>query len=559
MKFSSVLSSRWHLWAAGAFGVAWYLALGGHHTLNVIHIDWLIQGDWNMHLFSWLFARNAPWEFPLGQAPALLYPHGSSLAFADGMPWVGVFFKLLSPLLPLDFQPQGVWFLSCFVMQGVVGAKLATLFTKDKVSAFFTGMLLVLCPVLSARLAHPSLCAMWVLLALIYLHVKPFADNGMFRRAMVTVLLLVSFVSGIHMYLTAMVLALSVALLVRVVLIEKSVSLGEGAGWLGGIALTCLGTMWLLGFIGGAPTGLGAEGFGDFSSDLATFINPMGWSRVVPDFPVSARQGEGFAYLGLGVALLLGIRGVLWFKKRDANWHTVKPLVPLLVVAVAMALYALSFRVTVFGRPLFEVPALFRCLEPLPSRFRSSGRCMWTLHLWLVVAGVSALKSLSAKPALARGIIVLVFVLQLLDVDFEHSEFNRAKPMQLKKLTDERWSLMSRDYQHLAMHPLQLLWICRYDFNAMPRFSYEAYRQKLTFNSGHVARAALGIEKECEQHLGAAPLDSQTVYVVTPEFLVDFVGRPATCGVLEGYAVCVSNERRTALLDALEKAQLRLN
>jgi|CXWL01.1.fsa_nt_gi hypothetical protein len=130
--------------------------------------------------------------------------------------------------------------------------------------------------------------------------------------------------------------------------------------------------------------------------------------------------------------------------------------------------------------------------------------------------------------------------------------------MQLNKLTDSRWALMSKDYQHLKFHPIQVLWICRYDFTAMPRFSYEAYRQKLTFNSGHVARTPLGIEKECEQHLGTEELEPATVYVVTPQFLVDFATKAATCGVIEGYAVCVSSKRSTALLTELEKMQLPL-
>lgn len=542
--------------AAGLFGAFWYLALGGAHTLNVTNIGWMIQGDWNMHLFGWLFARNAPLGLPLGHAPDLLYPYGSSLAFADGMPWVGVFFRLLSPALPTDFQPVGLWLLSCFMLQGIVGVRVSKLFTTDKVLAAFTGMILVLCPIVSARLAHPSLCAMWVVLAVVYLNCKPCPERADARRALAWALGLVAFACGIHMYLTAMVVAVVLALWVRLVVVERVVPSAEGASWLGGLVAVGAFSLWILGFIGWQPTMLGAEGFGDFSSDLLTFVNPMGWSRVMPDLAVNGRQGEGFSYLGLGVAGLLLIRGVLGVKRRDVAAATWKRIAPLLVVAVLMAMYALSFRITFLGRPVVEVPRLFSWLDPLPSMFRSSGRFMWVLHLCLVLAALSAAKSLSTKPMLARGIIGLMLALQLLDVNAAHAEFRRTPPMKLQKLQDPRWALMGKDYQHLAFHPMQLLWICRYDFTAMPAFSYEAYRQKLTINSGHVARTPLGIEKQCEQHLAPNTMDPQTVYVVTPQFLSDFLAQQATCGVIEGYAVCVSSMRPTALLSELQKVQI---
>ena len=53
------------------------------------------------------------------------------------------------------------------------------------------------------------------------------------------------------------------------------------------------------------PHDLAIEGFGQFSADLLTFVNPLQWSRFFPAIAMGPRQYEGFAYLGRSYRLSL--------------------------------------------------------------------------------------------------------------------------------------------------------------------------------------------------------------------------------------------------------------
>src|SRR5262245_3823950 len=96
---------------AGMLAVGWYFYLGYGATLNPSHIAWMYRSDWAAYLWGFEFFRNSAWHFPLGSTPELFYPFGTSVGFTDANPWLGVVFKLLSPLLPVDFQYSGLWFL----------------------------------------------------------------------------------------------------------------------------------------------------------------------------------------------------------------------------------------------------------------------------------------------------------------------------------------------------------------------------------------------------------------------------------------------------------------
>ena len=72
--------------------------------------------------------------------------------------------------------------------------------------------------------------------------------------------------------------------------------------------------------------------------------------------------------------------------------------VPLAVVVVGMAIYALASPVYVAQHPVLELDGLYRLLAPLPSIFRSSGRFIWPMYYLLVLAVLACLaRSLSRR------------------------------------------------------------------------------------------------------------------------------------------------------------------
>ncbi len=289
--------------AAALAGLAWLLALGGGTALDPRHLDWLGGGDWRQHVLGWLFFRSARWQLPLGAAPHFAWPVGGSAAMTDANPWLALAGKLLSPALPVDFQYLGLWFAISFALQGYLGARLVGLASPAPAHRALGGALFVLSPVLAWRLGHDTLCAQWILLALLFLLLAPAPDSAAGRRSATGAVALAVFAAGVHPYLLAMALVLGAAVLVRHA--REGVLCGRGlAARAAALLLGPAAVVIAFGYAPGPPTI--AKGFGRFSADLLALVNPMGRARFLPALPVaSSEQGEGFAYLGLGGLALL--------------------------------------------------------------------------------------------------------------------------------------------------------------------------------------------------------------------------------------------------------------
>ncbi len=137
LESPSTTAPRWWVSVLGAVaGLAWGVYLAGLAPFDPTSVTWMLRDDWAPPLFGWLYSRGGPWSFPLGEAPGYLHPVGTSLAFTDGTPWVGTFFKLLSPLLPDVFQVHGPWLALCFALQGVFGVRIASCFTSRPLPQF---------------------------------------------------------------------------------------------------------------------------------------------------------------------------------------------------------------------------------------------------------------------------------------------------------------------------------------------------------------------------------------------------------------------------------------
>lgn len=136
---------------------------------------------------------------------------------------------------------------------------------------------------------------------------------------------------------------------------------------------TVLAVFWMFGYLGWRPTELRSGGFGKFSSDLTALVNPMGWSRFLPSIPMRPPQGEGFAYLGIGVLLLIAVRVGDSARAPASVADTLRRRWPLIVAALAMWLYSLSSQVTFRGATVLELNALYEPFKWLTGVFRGSG------------------------------------------------------------------------------------------------------------------------------------------------------------------------------------------
>ncbi|MFP2913257.1 hypothetical protein ACLESD_51285, partial [Pyxidicoccus sp. 3LFB2] len=311
----------------------------------------------------------------------------------------------------------------------------------------------------------------------------------------------------------------------------------------------------LFGYFGGS--GLGAEGFGDFSADLAALFNPMGWSRLLPTLRAAPRQGEGYGYLGAGALLLLALSLVAAaFRFRALRAVPWRRGVPLAVVVLLMAVYALSWRVTWTGQQVADLRALYEPLSRLTSAFRSSGRFVWPLCYLLVTGALLLwLRLWRERPWVGTVALALAVAVQAYDWRQERSPLQRTGDF--RRLQAPEWAELQGAYRHLALFPPHVQWVCRYDEPVVNALGYTAYRLGLTFNSGYASRTPPELARECQAPLRPGGVDADTAYVVAPEALASFLQQGARCGVIEGLPVCVAGHRTDAFARALERQPLR--
>lgn len=537
----------------GLIGLGWAWLHGLGPTLSPTFFTWLFQGDYLMCGMGWLFLRNAPWTLPLGSVPNLLHPFGTSIGLTDGVPWVGLAFKLVGGLLPLTFQYFGWWTVGCFVLQGALAAAVAVRLVGDRWAAGLLGGLFALSAPLSARLGHLALMGHFLFVTAVGLALLANADSAQAARRFRWALALTITAAGVHPYLFVMTLASALAVVLRG---AWEVRLGWPKALLRAAALPAAGgaVLALLGYLGGPRD---AEGFGRFSADLLSLFQSAGRGRLVAELRPFSGSGEGYSYLGLGYAAL-GVVALLRLALRRPTWRTLALTLPVTLGCLGMAFYALGSTALWRGQPVADLGGLYQHVPWLTGSFRSSGRFLWPLHALIAWAGVAALGALRGRPWLLRVAAAAALGLQVADLKPGEVATAQAPPMDAVWLKDPDWALLEGQYRHLALYPAHIQWVCRFDEPTVIRVGLEAYRRGLSFNSALVGRAPDAARGACERHLGPAELDPDTVYVGTDAFVADLVDAGWTCGVLDGYAVCASPSRDTPFRQALQRKALQL-
>ena len=159
--------------AGALLGALVFLLIFGFQVLDFTYTDWLLPkdgGDLSQHYLGWVEYRASAWNFPIGLMDNVLYPEKVSVVYTDSIPLLAFFFKLISGILPANFQYLGLFGLLCYVLQGGFAAILIFHFTKQKWPSVI-GSLLFSCSLLLLHrmFAHTALSAHFLILASLYL------------------------------------------------------------------------------------------------------------------------------------------------------------------------------------------------------------------------------------------------------------------------------------------------------------------------------------------------------------------------------------------------------
>lgn len=407
----------WRSCAALLMGLMAFWAWAGAYTFAPGHIGWVMAGmDTPQHYLGWAFFRQAPWQWPAGANPTFGSDASGSIVLSDGIPIVALTLKLISPILPLNFQYLGLWACSCFLMQGWMARKLMTRITSDVfIQLFATGLFLTATIFMVRVYLHPALATQWLILAGFYLAL----DEKFRARAW---MLLLPLTVCVHAYLFIMVASIWIADLTR--------------RWWGGdypvssilkhgVAATVAVSlcMWVAGyFMPGPPLASTWRAHFDLVEPFWTGIRFFGeWSWIVPPMDMDVPAYEGFSYLGLGFMVLLAIAALVLFTARAFGLATYEGKsvatacwIALGAVTGILLLFAVGDHVY-FAQHLLFSYTVPRWLDHIYGIFRGSARMIWPAW-YLLLFGVLYVLLRRVPLRYLRYLMAFALLVQLADL-----------------------------------------------------------------------------------------------------------------------------------------------
>ncbi len=533
-----------HLYLVMLISTLLFIMIYGVEVLDVTYTDWLMTGgDLSQHYLGWKFFRNADWQRQVGMMNNIAYPFSESVIYTDSIPIMAVLCKLVRNLLPQHFQYFGLWGLLCFILQGLFSALLLQKYlchkdgTVNRIQVVIGSMFFVLAPIMLRRMFwHTSLAAHWMILLALLFYVYHDEWFAKLWKCAVCWGLMGILCASVHLYFIPMCGVILLGFLARDFLQNKKT--GRLVVSLLSYMISAFLGIWIL---GGFSSDMldGAPGLGYYSFNLNGFMNPQEWSAFFSDLNHYADgQYEGFAYLGVGILILLAVEvcgymydfimTVVNGKIQRKPWlakHIITVVIFTLTVLMS-ASHELSF-----GKCLiFKVPLPAK-IESLWAIFRASGRLIWpAVYILMLFAICEGAKMLSRCSHLFRHAtdsvqhhrknivwttaLVICLIMQVLELRPQlirkHNEFNRRVIYQ-SLLQDSFFSgvLMGLDLKAVVFADKNEL-----SQEALYAFADYASDRKMSINDFYFARAlSYSAEAVAEDFLKHP--DHKTIYIFT--------------------------------------------
>lgn len=435
----------------------WFCLIYGTRILNPTYVDWLYSSNtWSdptIHYLGWKAYRNSPWTFPIGLTNNLIYPEKSSVIFTDSLPLLAVVFKIIAPVLPVEFQFSGIYHFFSLIAVGILVIRILESYSDNKAAITVSVTFFLLSPMLlKSAITHVALFSHWLLLLAlepIFVRERFYECKAFYKRC----LLLGVLVPSIHLYYVPMcgicLLGYSVADLSETKRLKKQVIA------LLAYILPCFLIILLLGgFYGNfSPTVSGDEEYlGKCSFNLISMFNPVGgWSSllrehsVIYPYQLDGYLGMGVLLLGFAVCILLlktGHKGIAASLKKN---HF--QVIGILVSSILAVFIALS--------PVISFGSHIICTIPLPKLiydawavFRATSRFIWIVEYVIILLCCIIVSSELGKKEV---VILLLFCVAVQGFDFKdkiheiHSNYSNEAQKDLLITDSEFWGSIAND------------------------------------------------------------------------------------------------------------------
>ena len=498
-------------------GMMVFIALYGVAVLNPTYDDWLLgKGDLTQHYLGWCFYRSSDWTFPIGLTNNLAYPSYTSIIFTDSIPVIAVFFKLFSFILPDTFQYLGWWGIISFALHGFFAAKILREFSIGKIQLLIGSVFFVVSPIVIERMfKHTALGGHWLILAAIYLYIRNRKDYQNTKKAILCWGILGALIAAVHMYFLPMCGAFLCGYILCSILREKRFQWKYLLPGVSFASMLFISTYLLGGFSTRAVSN--DKGLGECSFNLNGFFNEKGYSRFFDALPMyNELQYEGFAYLGLGIFVLMSIAVIFVVleliknksKCMKKNW--IEILVGV-IVSVGLIVFAASPIVTWNDKLLFVLTDS-STLTHYWSIFRATGRIIWPVNyliyivvivcnakLWDSVLEKSRLQY--RKTAVIAGTVTIAVCcfLQVFDISGRLVDLRKQfvkKEIYVSPFQDPVWEELSE--RESLKH---LVWVSNsFENKEILEISRWAMDNRLTMNNFYFARG-IGVDEDTQEAL----------------------------------------------------------
>jgi len=476
--------------ACGLLGILLFIFIYGVRILDFTYTDWLLRGgDLSQHFLGWRFFRESDWFFPIGLMDNIIHPFLESIIYTDSIPLFAIPFKLLSKVLPQDFQYFGLFGLICFFLQGAMAGLILKRLTNNSLYALIGSMFFTLMPVLIFRMyIHTSLAAQFIVLLCVYVCLtKGDKQRSSFKKTLIWTGL-VSLAAMTHIYNIPVVMifmainALDDCIVTKQI-VRKAVETVIPAA-VGVFLLYILGAFE-------KESGFDTEGLGFFSINFNSIFNPREFSTYLRQLEDATEgQYEGFAYLGLGIIIGLSLTivslvnnfGMIKAGLKDRD--NLRKIVLTTVLFIAFFVFALSPVVTLNGKILFTV-GLPGFVESFWGIFRASGRFIWTpVYLIFIMVIWTISKEYKLKTAvIILSILLLVQYSDITGLIDERSEIAKGKYKEDSFLHRATWNELAARHERF--------FFIEFDFLAEPlhySIADVAVSNEMTINDFYLAR-----------------------------------------------------------------------
>ena len=528
MNRADISEKRIQFLTGALIGAVCFICVYGIRILNFSYDDWLFNGDMDLrqHYVGWCHFRSSAWSFPAGLIDSLAYPSRVSVIYSDSIPMFALFFKIFRSFLPLHFQYFGLYGLISFVLTGGIAALLLRHFTKNRIISISGSVFFIMSfTILQRMYYHTALASQWLILLSFYIWLECMENMKERDKFIIWTFMAVLCVS-IHSYYLPMVGLIMLAALIEDTLRARSA--GQKTPVIAAreilVAISfCLGALLTLYLLGAFYGDLGAaskyaDGLGAFEANLNTFINPLNDGNIYgPLKTYGDFQYEGFAYLGGGVILLLGICLISLIIKRllketGRGKISLSPRRILLILVFAASCFLsmfpiLSFNdVRIIGIP-YPVP-----VKKLLGVFRSNGRLVWPAMYILILASIVTASRIFKEKA-ACVIIALALIIQIFDI----SKMAAGKHEQFFKRVSHE-NMWDSDMLSMMAYGRDGFVFLYNDNDIVMDTAFYAYLKDMTVNSFYFARDVdeeinRNIEENRDDILKGRP-DKKKVYIM---------------------------------------------